>query len=127
MAIKIEIIGNSLVLTNTVTSDVIFDAPKSEYYYNKGQLQNGEICFYNIDLSNESRKTPPRFDLSDVVDSEEASLSESDFVTFCRQNLGFKNGGGSGEGTVTIEPITQDDYDNLVTPSSNVLYVIIPE
>ena len=104
MAKKIEIIGQSLVITDTVTSQVLFEAPKSQYYYKAKLLSQGYIKIYNLDVK-DATVNMSNIALSDAVDSTDTPFNEASFRTFARENLGFKvsNGGGS-----TAVPITQN-------------------
>ncbi len=47
MSIKIEIIGNALVCTDTVTSDIIISQPSKDTWYKEDELQIGRIIFYD--------------------------------------------------------------------------------
>ena len=99
MAKKIEIIGQALVITDTDSSVVVFEAPKAEYYYSIKSLQNEhKIRFYNLDHEDNASARPLTIQLSDAVDSTSTPFSLTSFQTFARNNLGFKtstNGNGN--------------------------------
>ena len=100
MAIKIEIIGQALVITDTADSSIMLDAPKGEYYYKPKELSSNRIVLYNLDVTDNTRKNPRQIDLADAITSADVAFTQSTFAAFCRTNLGFKNGGSSGGGTV---------------------------
>ena len=108
MAKKIEVINQALVITNTETSKVIFDAPKGEYYYKVSKLINeGKIEFYNLDHIDNASSRPPIISLLEAIDSTNTNFTESSFQTFARENLGFKTAsGGSGVGQ-TVENLSE--------------------
>lgn len=102
---KFEIINNSLVVTDTVTSEVLFDAPKRDTYYDVGSLQNAIPSVQLIDTSS-INNTAGTYSclLSQAVNSSDVAFTESTFIDFARANLGFKTTTG---GSVV--------YDNSVT------------
>lgn len=108
MSKKIEIIGQALVITDTNTSNVLFEAPKGEYYYSVKELvDNGKIKFHNLDHEDNASARPLTINLSDAVDTDDNPFTLSSFQTFARENLGFKIGGGNGQG-VTQEELNQE-------------------
>ena len=51
MALKFEIINNALVVTDTITSAVVFDRPTKDTYYQSHELDNEnneKIVLYDI-------------------------------------------------------------------------------
>lgn len=109
MAKRIEIIGKSLVVTDTVSSAVLLDVPKSDYYYNiKRLVDNGLIVFYNLDFKDNLKSSPDPIYLSEAVDSTDTAFDEAGFIAFCRANLGFR----FGEGDVTVNPLTLYPVEN---------------
>lgn len=116
MAKKIEIIGQALVITDTVASKVLFEAPKGEYYYHvKTLVNNGKIKFYNIDHEDNAVARPPIVDLSEAIDSGDVAFTESSFQTFARENLGFKTASGGSGAVGTLQQVT----DQGATTSTN--------
>jgi hypothetical protein len=116
MSKKIEIIGNSLVVTDTVTSKVILDLPKSEYYYKLDKLQDsGLICFYNIDLNDNLRSSPQKIKLSEAVDKDSVAFTEASLSSFCRINIGFRYGGSASLPTEDLFNGGFVDYNHSVT------------
>jgi hypothetical protein len=112
MSKRIEIIGNSLVVTDTITSKIELDVPKSEYYYNLKKLQeSGVISFYNKDSNDNLRSSPQKIKLSEAVDKDNLSFTESSLIGFCRLFLGFNIGGVSGEGLSSV-PLWESQSDN---------------
>ena len=88
MSKKIEVIEQALVITDTLTSEVLFDAPKSEFYYKVEDLDNDVISLYNI---NRNRVTiPSKVRLEDSLDKDGIPYTKSSFEDFARENLGFK-------------------------------------
>lgn len=114
MAKKLEIVEQSLVVTDTVTSDVLLDVPKSDFYYRSDRLDDGYISLYNTDYQSKGFIGIPEFKLADAVDSADASFTDSTFRAFCRENLGFKVGGGTGVGG-TAATTTNDASGNLTS------------
>lgn len=87
MANKFEIIGSSLVVTDTVSSAVLIDEPAGNLYYDSRQLELGEIYIKARDGSRERQKSIGNFLLSEAVDSGDTPFTEETFRTFSRTNL----------------------------------------
>lgn len=119
MAKKIEIIGQALVITDTVAGEVVFEAPKAEYYYKiKTLLNQDKIKFYNLDHEDNASARPITVDLSDAIDSTDTPFTVNSFQTFARENLGFKTAsGGSGatiQSKIEGEPLGASTINNIV-------------
>lgn len=94
MAHKFEIIGQALVVTDTITTKVILDAPKGEVYYNAEELEasvNPKIRLYDISGTNIFGNVQYDYDLSFAIDSTNTPFTVATFKTFARTNLGFKS------------------------------------
>lgn len=97
MAKKIEVIGQAVVITDTGSGSIDFDAPKSEYYYKVESLIKDNIVeLYNLDYSDTLLSRPNKIKLSDAVDESGTPFTVESFQTFARGSLGFNEGGGSG-------------------------------
>lgn len=89
MAFKFEIIDTALVVTNTVTGLVVLDIPKRDcYYYNPILLSDNLIKI--TDTNAASAKGSQRFgcDLSDAIDLNSITFTESTWIEFARIHLG---------------------------------------
>jgi hypothetical protein len=117
MATKIQIIGNSLVITDSVTSDVLFDKPKEDYYYDNSKLVDESIIsIISRDLTKGS-SLPDAILLSNAIDSFDVTFSEESFITFARLNLGFKTASGGSD----AELIFVQDKNYFPTPVNGVI------
>lgn len=92
MAKKIEIINNSLVISDTITLDVISDIPKDLVYYKLSKLV-GEYIISIFVVGNlvNNINTPPAILLSDAVDHRGVAFTTSSFIKFAHDNLGNLN------------------------------------
>jgi hypothetical protein len=94
MAHKFEIIGQALVVTDTVTNKILLDMPKGEVYYYAEDLEalvNPKIKLYDISgMNSAGNAVQYYYDLSLAVDSLNAPFSVASFKSFARLNLGFK-------------------------------------
>lgn len=89
MALKIVKTGNSLVVTDTVTSKDIIDTPARLVYYDVIELEkNSVIRFQNIDQSEQIHFRYPAIPLKDSLDSADAKFTIASFKTFARAELG---------------------------------------
>ena len=89
MAKKIEIIGNALVITNTVTNEIVAESPKQLVYYNVDRLEKGVVEVINIDSTNQVQLSFEAMAIgADTVDSGDTPFTISTFRTFARTNLG---------------------------------------
>jgi hypothetical protein len=91
MAKKIEIVGNALQVTDTVSGIVEISQPKSETWYDEAMLQAGTVKFISRKLFSaaDEQMLYPQFALADAVDSVDAPFTESTLRTFNQTNLGF--------------------------------------
>ena len=90
MATKIEIIGNALVVTDTVTNKTIGESPKRLVYFNSHRLEEDDtieiIDINSQDSVQNSWQALPIGD--DVIDSTDTAFTVATFKTFARTNLG---------------------------------------
>lgn len=135
MAIKIELIENALVVTDTVTSDVLIDTPAKEVYFDNQSFNNdSEIVFVKIGPRRLFVPIHPAIALADAVDTGDASFTAGTFRTFARTNLGKSSPGAAGAALTTFEKkadesITSDtvltlDSDIQATLDANSLYIV---
>ena len=119
MATKIQIIEQSLVITDTATGEVKFDAPKAEYYFKISDLKEDNIItFYNLDYDDNIQSKADKIKLLDAVDESGVAFTESTLVAFCRGNLGFKTpSGGSGGNLLAANNL--NDVDNVSDARDN--------
>ncbi len=92
MAIKIEIVGNALVCTDTVSTEIIISQPSKDVWYKEDKLQIGKIQFYDANgLKGENRISEdfPFILLSDAVDDTLTAFNEATFRNFAITNLGL--------------------------------------
>jgi hypothetical protein len=86
MSVKIEIISNALVCTDTVTSDVLISQPSNIVWYKENELEDIErISFYNAKFNlgiNKNSTEFPYIDLSNAVDSSLTSFTKATFRNF---------------------------------------------
>ncbi|NRA77268.1 MAG: hypothetical protein HRU18_03585 [Pseudoalteromonas sp.] len=117
MSKKIEVIEQALVITDTLTSEVLFDAPKSEFYYKVEDLDNDVISLYNI---NRNRVTiPSKVRLEDSLDKDGIPYTKSSFEDFARENLGFKGAGKTSALSTGEYLIGWQDFADSNTSESN--------
>ena len=95
MALKFEIINNALVVTDTVTSAIVFDRPTKDTYYQSLRLDEGKVVLYDISGINSYASETLNKPLTDAVDSALTPFTAETFRTFARENLGKYNGGAT--------------------------------
>jgi len=90
MAKKIEILGNSLTVTDTVSGLTDIVQPKKDTWYIDTDLKNGIVKFRSIAGFSESREESiyPTFTLAESVDSALVAFTETTLRTFITTNLG---------------------------------------
>jgi len=134
MSKRFNIVSQSLVVTDSITGNILLDFPKSKIYYNAEKLERDSIVYiYNIDDDEERLDERTKiFSLSDCVDGDNADavFNISTFKTFVRQNLGFKTAsGGSGAvssvfGRTGGVSAQAGDYDaDKITETANRVFV----
>jgi len=98
MAKKFQIIGSSLVITDTLSSDILLEQPKRDsFYYYKDLRDDAVVKIYDTNGTNKTLNGPAKYPLSECVDSSDTPFTEATFLTFVRDNLGFSTtSGGSG-------------------------------
>ena len=91
MAIKIEIIGNALICTNTVSTLITIAQPTKGTWYDEERLQSGVVQFYDssdTDGKNAITEDFPLIFLADAVDDALTPFTEETFRNFSVSNLG---------------------------------------
>ena len=121
MAFKIEKINRSIVVTDTDTSNVVFDVPSYELYYVLSELNNGNIALYHSLNVSASANIVFRKPLSECVDSSDTAFTQNSFIDFCRNNLGFKTASGGSE--AVLENLTATGTLNLDVSTHNDFYI----
>jgi hypothetical protein len=97
MALKLEIIDNALVMTDTVTSKVIFEEPAATVYVDTVYFLNSPtnlVKFYRTYIADKQVGEEGGYLLSDLVDSTLAAFTPISFLIFVRKSLGFKSATG---------------------------------
>lgn len=122
MAKRIEIISQSVIITDTDTGVVLFDAPKAEYYYKIDKLvRENKVELYNLDHEDNISARPPILSLGDVVNSSDVAFTVATFQDFARTNLGFKTASGSSgavdsvNGQTGVVVLNPDDLNDTST------------
>ena len=96
MSKRIEIIENSLVITDTITNVVEIDIPKDLVYYNNTKLiEEGIIVFFITHSLNNNVPTPTAIALSNAVNSLGVPFSVNSFITFAQNNLAVSKASSS--------------------------------
>ncbi len=88
MSKKIEIIADSLVITDTVTSLEVFDESKRSIYYNVIELNlNDAVCLKEV---NSFSLRDPIFEatLAECVNNLGQSFTKASLKSFFRNNIG---------------------------------------
>lgn len=110
---KVETIGSSLVVTDTITGDIEFEELKSIHYYDSQELDLGTVVIKKL-LSSKAGElqyvSAVKFPLLEAVDSTDTAFTESTFRTFARDNLGKSDAsGGSGAEQILTAFKTADE------------------
>jgi hypothetical protein len=91
MAARIELIGNSLVVTDTVTTKTLLDLPRADVYYDVERLENDSvICMgYQANLTNTTKvfKDNLEVDLADAVNNLGQAFTVASVKSFFRQSI----------------------------------------
>lgn len=101
MAKKIEIIDKAIVITDTVTTDVVNEFPQGDVFFDSKKLAVGIVQFYDTSGTNPTGSVLFKEDLAGCVDSTLTPFTEATFRDFCRVSLGF-NPAASGGGVTSV-------------------------
>ncbi len=98
MAQRFEILEEALVITDTGTSAILFEQPKSDVYYIVGRLfDRSEIQIYDKNSGSPDSAVVYTVKLADAQDSGGTTFTAQTFIDFARPVLGFSpDSGGSG-------------------------------
>tara|TARA_R110000737_G_scaffold87154_1_gene119891 strand:+ start:284 stop:634 length:351 start_codon:yes stop_codon:yes gene_type:complete len=96
MSIKIEIIGNALVCTDTLTSEILLSQPSDIVWYKENELEDiDRISFYNTNyvfgISINSIEFP-YIDFLNAVDSSLTPFTKNSIRSFIQASLGAGTG-----------------------------------
>jgi len=110
MAKKFEIIGNSLQITNTDSSEILLSEPRASVWYLEKKLNEGVVRVSNIDP--EDNAVLFSCALSEAIDKEGNNFDEDSMRLFFQINLGNKSGGGNGQGVAfSLKSTEEQAYD----------------
>lgn len=127
MAIKFEIIGSALVITDTDIGKIIEELPKRDVYFNNDRLCQTPplVEIYDTDGVNQKGASLRCWPLADVVDENDVAFTEATFRTFARENLAFNNGGGStGSGWTGQVEFRSNLPISIGTPAIGSIYLV---
>lgn len=97
MAFKFEIVGNALVITNTVTTKIVLDEPAKDLYINSDFLRDHvKVSIYDTNHTHK-HSGAQKFSahLADCVDASLTVFTDATVRDFARTNLSTGNTGGS--------------------------------
>lgn len=95
MALKFEIIGNNLVVTETSDSTVKLERPASDVF---GVCETNQFKIFTRTQRNDELL---KGGYANLVDGSGAALNKAALTTFFRSNLGFSSAGASALTTIT--------------------------
>ena len=125
MSKKIEIIGKSLRVTETIGNVIEISEPQGDIWYKESDLKNGRIIFYDKNGTEDVSGTNFNpINLTDAVDASLVAFTESTFRTFCTTNLGFKSVELSTITTADIFSGGFADYNDLATQSTPLIVTV---
>ncbi len=124
MANKIEIIETSLVVTDTITGDIIAEWPKRDIYFDTQKLNEtpSQLQFYDTNSVNEDASAVFKRPLADCVESDGLTVfTPTTLRAFARVNLGFSSPAGGYVYGKTLTPagLTGDVNDYSPTGWDN--------
>lgn len=94
MALRIELIGNNLVITDTGDSSVKFERPAADVY---AAIDPDK---FKIITRTDRADVLYSHDYTGLVNAAGTALDKAALTTFCRTSLGFKKGGSSSSNNV---------------------------
>lgn len=100
MAKVFKIVGNALIVTDSVTGAVLIDNPKRDTYYNTIELTNNQkIELYDTDGKQfNGAVLGDDYLLADCQDEFFVTFTDATFRDFARTNLASSSSGGGGGG-----------------------------
>jgi hypothetical protein len=116
MSKRIEIIGGSLIVTDTVTSVIEAELPSSDAFYNHESLDRDEkVKIYNSNGTNFREPNVFIALLSECVDKDLVVFTKSSFRDFARENLSgtASYSGGSILGISSVEYTDSSDHGTV--------------
>ena len=126
MAKKLQVIGSSLIITDTISSKIDLEIPKRDAFHNYEELEDNSIVrIYNTVGKNFRQTGLFNADLVDCVDVGDVVFTKSTFLDFVRNNLGFNAAsGGSGAGWTGRVEFRADLPITLVSPAIGEIYLV---
>ncbi len=125
MAKKFEIIGASLVVFDTISGDILLETPKRDSFYSYRDLRDNQIVrIFDTNGASQSGSGLANYPLADCVDSSLTSFTESSFLAFVRDNLGF-NAASGGSGAIDGEVEFRADLPIVIgDPIVGSIYIV---
>ena len=91
MAKKFEIIQQSLIVSDTLTSEILLDVPKHLYYYRAEFLDKNQIKIVPLNFIKNLMDGPKVYSLSESVDKTNTPFTVESFTLFARTFLGIQS------------------------------------
>ena len=91
MAIKIEVISNAIVVSDTVSGETLAECPKRLVYYDVSKLEKeAKVQLVSLDPNGEyGHHNWASYDIgANLVDTGSVAYTEGTWKTFARTNLG---------------------------------------
>ena len=127
MSKRIEIIGNSIVVTDTVTDKIFLDRPAQFIYFDSSRLDEGDVILMEKDGANNPYELVYDVALANAVNKSDVGYTNATFRDFAHFNMGATNGasGAAIIAFVTAERIASVNSEDLRNLDSKGCQVII--
>ncbi|MHA1483406.1 MAG: hypothetical protein ACTSQA_08235 [Candidatus Heimdallarchaeaceae archaeon] len=122
MAYKFEIKGNAVVVTDTVTSEVLIAQPAKNTWFEEQKLDLGYVSIYGMSGTDQDNINRYKYDnnrgfaLSDCQDENGTPFNAQSFREWCYNNLASFSSGGSTSLSTSIGFIDYNDSSTSTTP-----------
>lgn len=116
MAYKFEIIGSSIVVTNTILGNIIIENPKRDTFFESSVLsEEKNIQLYNTQgVKSKGYMLYDKLPINESQDSNEVFFTESTFREFARESLGISSGSSSSSGSNVNTSFVNKPYSSTM-------------
>ena len=105
MAYKFEIKSNAVVVTDTITSEVLIAQPSKNTWFEETKLDIGSVSLYGMSGTDQDNIRRYKYDnkrgfpINECQDQDGTTFSTTSFREWCYENLAFSSAGSSASST----------------------------
>ena len=131
MAYKFEIKSNAVVVTDTITGEVLIAQPSKNTWFEETKLDIGSVSLYGMSGTDQDNIRRYKYDnkrgfpVNECQDQDGATFSTTSFRDWCYDNLAFSSAGRSSALKTAAYLIGWQDFADTTTQSTPIAQTLV--